>query len=514
MGRYARSARLRVGPASLRTTVLALASLVALGCERGAPPGPSAEDPAPPSVLPLPESSLDAGEATDEPVAAGALRRDQPGGGAKLASIAMRTWIYATPDERGTKLGYLRAGAVIDRAEDSAGTDGCEGGWYHVSPRGYVCVGKGASLSLEHDVVQAALEGPHRDRELPYLYVFSASPAPHFYFRLPSDGDQRRVEGRTVRVHVAEHRERIEKSAGPPAEVPAFLSEGRALPKPYGAEKLLHYSVHAGRAKESSAFGLMTTFDWTGRRFGLTTELDLIALDRTKLARPSRVRGIALEHGGLPAFVKQEGVVSLAPDANGRLREAKTISRRIGFELTGKNQGNGSLVETTAGLWLPAAALLIAEPRKDLGGAAEAGRKWIDVSIRKQLLVAYEGTRPVFAALISSGRGGMSDPEETHATVRGTFYVRAKHVTATMDGEEASESFDLRDVPYIQYFHEGYALHGAYWHDDFGKPRSHGCINLAPADAKWLFDWSDPPVPEGWHGAVSAEGGTLVYVHG
>ena len=108
----------------------------------------------------------------------------------------------------------------------------------------------------------------------------------------------------------------------------------------------------------------------------------------------------------------------------------------------------------------------------------------------------------------------MSDPETTTATIRGIFYIHAKHVSGTMDGEEGSDSFDLRDVPYIQYFHEGYALHGAYWHDDFGKPRSHGCVNLAPADAAWLFDWTDPPVPAEWHGAVNMEGGTLVWTHG
>ncbi|KYF53088.1 hypothetical protein BE08_00505 [Sorangium cellulosum] len=70
-------------------------------------------------------------------------------------------------------------------------------------------------------------------------------------------------------------------------------------------------------------------------------------------------------------------------------------------------------------------------------------------------------------------------------------------------------------MPYTQYFHEGYALHGAYWHDEFGKARSHGCINLAPADAAWLFEWTEPAVPPEWHGALNIEGGgTLVYVHG
>jgi len=83
-----------------------------------------------------------------------------------------------------------------------------------------------------------------------------------------------------------------------------------------------------------------------------------------------------------------------------------------------------------------------------------------------------------------------------------------------MDGDDTTEdSFDLRDVPYIQYFHKGYALHGAYWHDAFGKVRSHGCINLAPVDAAWLFEWTDPDVPAQWHSARNVNHGTLVYIH-
>ncbi|MCC6526938.1 MAG: L,D-transpeptidase, partial [Polyangiaceae bacterium] len=51
------------------------------------------------------------------------------------------------------------------------------------------------------------------------------------------------------------------------------------------------------------------------------------------------------------------------------------------------------------------------------------------------------------------------------------------------------------------------------WHDDFGRARSHGCVNLAPIDAAWLFGWTTPGVPEGWHAAMSLKGGTIVYIH-
>jgi hypothetical protein len=81
-----------------------------------------------------------------------------------------------------------------------------------------------------------------------------------------------------------------------------------------------------------------------------------------------------------------------------------------------------------------------------------------------------------------------------------------------MKSDQRGEEFELDDVPFVQYFTEGYALHGVYWHDDFGRPRSHGCINLSPHDAAWLFAWTDPEVPEHWHAALS-DAGTLVHVH-
>ncbi|WP_438020304.1 L,D-transpeptidase [Sorangium sp. So ce315] len=476
----------------------------------------------------------------------------------------MRTWIYVAPDERSTKLGYLRAGAVVDRAELPAGTKGCAGGWYRIAPRGYVCVGKGASLALDHQVVAAAVRGPRRGAPVPYHYVMSRSPPPHLYFRLPTAEDQRRVEGAKLSTHLA--RAAFAPSSLPLDPVPPFLLAGRDLPKPYGAEEKLHYSVHRGRAKESSAFGLITTFEWTNRRFGLTTELDLIPLDRTRPARISALRGVVIKDvdagdtgdaedaevpagaatasfsiaappaddlppappgtdpridpglKGAPAFVRAHGTTKHRPSASsGALVRAGLAPFRSGWVLTGRTRGGvKGLVETTEGSWLAGDHLVIAELRKDPQGFARDGKKWIDISIRRQILVAYEGTRPVFAALISSGRSGMADPEETDATVRGSFYIHTKHVSTTMDGDdEAAEAFDLRDVPYTQYFHEGYALHGAYWHDEFGKARSHGCINLAPADAAWLFEWTEPAVPPEWHGALNIErGGTLVYVHG
>jgi lipoprotein-anchoring transpeptidase ErfK/SrfK len=85
-----------------------------------------------------------------------------------------------------------------------------------------------------------------------------------------------------------------------------------------------------------------------------------------------------------------------------------------------------------------------------------------------------------------------------------------------MDDDGTGEGpYSIADVPWIMYFHSGFALHGAFWHSSFGHERSHGCVNLTPYDAKNLFGWVGPRLPAGWHGvrATEANPGTRIIVH-
>ncbi|HHH30880.1 MAG TPA: L,D-transpeptidase, partial [Polyangiaceae bacterium] len=390
----------------LRPAAMVGLALWIAGCGEGAPPPGRTVD-TEPDEPPLPRPTV-AATAT----ASASPAPDRPGGGDRIASIAMRTWVYQEPDDQATKLGYLRAGAIVERAKESAGTLGCEGGWYRIAPRGYVCNGKGATLDLNHEVVRAVPQGPRRGEAMPYRYVISKSPPPHLYFKLPSVEEQQEAEGAQKRAKsIALFAERGLERLGEPDAIPKFLADGLELPKPYGAKRPLHYRVHRGRANEESAFGLVATFDWQGRRMGLTTELDLIPLDRTRVAVLSDMKGVVVEGEGIPAIVWHHGVKIHQPDATGALRAVGTAPRRSGWVLTGKNNGSDNgLLETTAGVWLPATSLRIAKLRQDPAGFARNGRKWIDVSIKQQLLVAYEGTRPVFATLVSTGRGELGDP--------------------------------------------------------------------------------------------------------
>jgi len=163
--------------------------------------------------------------------------------------------------------------------------------------------------------------------------------------------------------------------------------------------------------------------------------------------------------------------------------------------------------------WMRAAEL--ARPaRAARPGAAGPRERWIDVDLSSQTLVAYEGDAPVFATLVATGIGGAGSPL---ATPVGVFRIRSKHAFVRMDNlEHTGVEPYAYDVPLTQYFNEGKALHAAPWHDRLGQPRSHGCVNLSPADARWLFDFTSPALPPGQSevAATSARPGTLVRVRG
>jgi len=154
------------------------------------------------------------------------------------------------------------------------------------------------------------------------------------------------------------------------------------------------------------------------------------------------------------------------------------------------------------------------EPPKEIG----EGEKWIDVDLERQTLVAYLGNQPVYATLISSGRVKQrGHPQKDFSTPTGSFRILSKHVTHTMDGDhEVDGPYSIEDVPYVMYFQLAYALHSAFWHNSFGRPRSHGCINMSPIDARWLFDWISPEMPRKWHSVYPKKErpGTRLYIRG
>ena len=110
--------------------------------------------------------------------------------------------------------------------------------------------------------------------------------------------------------------------------------------------------------------------------------------------------------------------------------------------------------------------------------------RWVGVNLREQTAVAYEGDRPVYAALVATGLPGTP-------TVQGVFRTWLRVRSRKMSGGRPGMYYYLEEVPWTCYFYSGYALHAAYWHDAFGRPRSHGCVNFSLYDSWWIFQWSE-----------------------
>lgn len=176
---------------------------------------------------------------------------------------------------------------------------------------------------------------------------------------------------------------------------------------------------------------------------------------------------------------------------------------------------NGSVPEPGQALRVPSAEGL--ELLEGMDGRLDEDRyptfseRWIEVDLKEQLAIAYEGVVPVRVFVISSGVA--SSP-----TVTGEFRIWVKIGMQDMRGgsRAAGDAYHVTEVRHVQYFHEDYGFHGTYWHTNFGTPMSRGCVNMTEADAQWLFQWATPtmydPEEEGWMFSTKVNPGTLVLV--
>jgi lipoprotein-anchoring transpeptidase ErfK/SrfK len=167
-----------------------------------------------------------------------------------------------------------------------------------------------------------------------------------------------------------------------------------------------------------------------------------------------------------------------------------------------------------ADIWVRAGDIVRPTAAKVPAEVATPNERWIDVDLATQTLVAYEGSKPVFATLVSTGRGPKGSDTATRV---GAHRIWVKLISSTMDNlekEDASHYYSMEDVPFVQFFDKAIALHGAFWHRDFGHVRSHGCVNLAPLDAAYLFGFTGPKLPAGWSAVLPAQTnpGTIVSV--
>jgi lipoprotein-anchoring transpeptidase ErfK/SrfK len=536
-------------------------------CSRKPPPGATDHQPRQGPSVPYPAISVadngaDAGASSDA-----AADADKPYEGPFIGAAGLTVPVYSEMDfAREKMIGYLRSGAKAPVNAKATQTGNCKAGWYKLIPRGYVC-GKYVTLDLEDPRVRLGITAPKLDQTVPYQYAYNTKDGTPLYRSVPSREQMNTYEPYLVaskkpaEPKKKKHGEDGAEPDGDLPKLPAVSDDGEVKtamdsqagrdagaplaeapdaaepPKPWwqvapdagrpevklsdlteGSDAIL-----AKRMVKGFFVAVDKQFGWNNRLWYKTTEGLVAPADRMAINKPPTFHGVELGGAGQPklpvGFVtstnayKYELAGEKEPERKGKA-PLHTIAA-----LTGKTaQRKGAVYkETTDGWWMRSNDGTWTEP-----GAPppEVGPndKWIDINVSRQTLVAFEGPGAVYATMISSGKTNTEDKSKDHSTVLGTYRVREKHIAATMDGDGAAPGenpYSIQDVPFIMYFRGSYALHGAFWHNNFGHKMSHGCVNLSPLDAKHVFLWSSPSLPQGWHGAWATKDdpGTVIVIH-
>lgn len=443
-----------------------------------------------------------------------------------MGSIGQFSYIYKRPAKKGLALGYIRMGTSVPLlSHKPVKGDGCKRGWYAVAPRGYACLDKSTTLTLEDPYYRAlASVAPKSGAIWPYHYAFSNG-AP-MYSRIPTPEEQERYERKFGRrgsyVQLAEwssgHEELLSNEPIAATDpVPAAIFDGHKRlvgGGPRDPANLVWRVIPNG-----SMLAYAKAFQAAGRVWLLTPDLMLVPADRVRAIRPSTFHGVELgdglelplawnrEHEARPKYRQRE---------DGSLRpELRALPGKSYVPITGEQIMAGDkryfAVRGEPGVYIAAQDVTVTQARKERPRGIEADQKWIEVKIVPGTLTAYVGDRPVFSTLFSPGKGGVPVPGNDHTkyatTAVGYFPIEWKDRVATMSNEKSEPKvLWFSDVPHIQYLHPPLAMHVAYWHEDFGKPKSAECVNVSPEDGKWLFDWTEPSLPEGWGGIRPGDG--------
>jgi lipoprotein-anchoring transpeptidase ErfK/SrfK len=422
--------------------------------------------------------------------------------------------VRSGPSIESPQLGYLRAGTVLTaKTAEPVGFERCRRGWYEIAepPSGFVCDGREVTAFDGDTLPDRQPTRADRKAPLPYRYAYNRVPGTPMYERLPSEDEALFWEDGILPADAGVPEEALAAmglagDAGAPAR-PRTLSE---LQGERGAlvRRRLNRGFHMSLDRE---------FETGRRKYWRSMSNGYIPHARMVMLEGSSFHGVA--NPLLPlVFAARKEAPKQREAAPGRLVAAGMLAYHASFPVLEEREIKRKhyLVTPEAELVRPEDLTRIERATRPTGiGPTDA---WVDVDLANQSLVAYEGDTPVYATLVSTGRvRNEKNPLLNHATPTGKFRILSKHVSTTMDGDHALfGAYSLEDVPYVQFFQGAYALHGAFWHDRFGRPASHGCINLAPEDARWLFDWTTPQVPATWHAAYprGEQRGTWLVIRG
>ncbi|MCL2724263.1 MAG: L,D-transpeptidase [Polyangiaceae bacterium] len=382
--------------------------------------------------------------------------------------------IYARPGRLDARRGSAQLGARLPLYA-TLRANGCQGRWLEVGPLAWIC----------SDVADYSADDP-------------VTPSLHAAHALPSLDATPDDDGLPYRYYFA----------GPDG-ASGFMNLETALDDAPDLDLEPGFAVAI--VGEQSAHG---------ETWGKTKKGRWIAMRELIAARPSTFHGELLAGGALDfAWISADNAKTFAEPKPGKPTGSRARFERVTIyeKETAKSDVMLRVSEDSApAVWMRARDLsrpTISTPPVEAGGETSKER-WMDVDLTQQTLVAYEGTTPVFATLVSTGRGPAGSDFATNV---GTHRLWVKIFTTKMDNldqEDATHHYDLEDVPYVQFFDKAIALHGAFWHGDFGHVHSHGCVNLSPLDARWLFAFTEPHLPLGWIAVLPTklEPGTVIRV--
>jgi hypothetical protein len=348
--------------------------------------------------------------------------------------------VRAEPTAASARIGILGREARAKAVQARPPGEGCAKRWIEIAPRGWVCE---ANLGPTNDAPTEATAVALDDTGDPGLGTYGT---------VRGDG--------------------------------AWMYEGKA-----------DLEANGGVPVEGSLIVRSTgVVSFQGERFWMTSNDALISTRWITPIPPSTFRGVAVRDGELRvAWAHRAG----RPKAEVPVRAAARADARATGVLPPRSQvdvvewsPDNKFARIGEAGWVARSDLRVPVRTEPPFGVAPSER-WFDVDLDEQILVAYEGPRPVYTTLVSSGRA-------QHRTSPGLTRIALKMRTTTMSSAMPDDSYSVADVPWTMFYTATLALHGAYWHDGFGEVRSHGCVNLAPRDARVLFDWASPAVPPGW----------------
>jgi len=367
--------------------------------------------------------------------------------------------------------GVVRRGTALKLGNKVSGPGCKDGTWYQAVPFGYVCSSLGFHVSDEPKAKTYGVPPAQVNTHLPYQYARVTTQRAPRYYRIPTMQEEKQA------------RRAMEKKGATP-EVVSSLMEGD------------YFLALADQETRKS----------DGAVFYRTVRGRYVRVGDIELRNPDPIRGEELRGGWkLPvAFVWGEDRELLSLNGDDGPRVIGKAEKHSRFLVQEELRKNGVTYVVGAEGAVQRGEVRLARKNKAPSGVP-ANAKWVHVDLAEQTLVAYEGAKPVYATVISSGKEGYEPPT-------GLFEVQQKYISTTMNATDPIDGFyEVEEVPWTLYYHGGYALHGAYWHTDFGKVRSHGCTNIAPVDARWIYYWSDPEVPPAWHAVRFPSETTFVY---